>query len=309
VGGSRSLILLGLFDPCKVVASPNVRGGRGSVPVLVIGLSVLTLMTACASSSKNAGHDPSTTVRASQPTAPTTTTPTGPVVLTGQQQLSPLYAQGVARIPDGWIFSGTNSLWKTDDSLKEVARVAPAIPAAWKAKGFDHIGDIDVVGQYIYAPFEEPDYSKGHQATARYDRDSLRFVDAVMLPQHENSFVTVDPATMTAYSMDHFDGDALLRYDVADGWKPLAPLKMSKLLHHTQGADVYGDAIWISTDDAQRGVYRVDMKTGQVTPVARLGHPGGEGEGIDATPLATGFLHVLCVDKKLIPVWFEHFRS
>ena len=21
-----------------------------------------------------------------------------------------------------------------------------------------------------------------------------------------------------------------------------------------------------------------------------------------------GFLHVLCVDKKLVPVWFEHFR-
>jgi hypothetical protein len=301
------LILLGLFGRRKVVASSNVRAGRGSVPVLVIGLGVLILITGCSSSSKNAGDHTSTTVRASEPTAPTT--PTGPVALTGQQKLSPLYAQGVARIPNGWIFSGTNSLWKTDDILKEVSRLAPAIPTAWKAKGFDHIGDIDVVGKYIYAPFEEPDYSQGHQATARYDRDSLRFIDAVVLPQHENSFVAVDPATMTAYSMDHFDGNALLRYDVADGWKPLAPLPMSKLLHHTQGADVYGGAIWISTDDAQRGVYRVDIKTGQVTQVAKLGHPGGEGEGIDATSLPTGFLHVLCVDKKLVPVWFEHFRS
>ena len=116
--------------------------------------------------------------------------------------------------PGGWIFSGTNWLYKTDDDLHEVMHLSPAIPDAWKAKGFDHIGDIDVVGKYIYAPFEEPDYSKGHQATARYDVDTLKFVDAVMLPQHQNSFVTIDPATMTAYTMDEFDGSSLLRYDV-----------------------------------------------------------------------------------------------
>ena len=56
-------------------------------------------------------------------------------------------------------------------------------------------------------------------------------------------------------------------------------------------------------------VYRVDLRTGAVTPVARLGHAGGEGEGIDATALPTGFLHVLCVDAKYVPVWFEHFRA
>ncbi len=73
-------------------------------------------------------------------------------------------------MPGGWIFSATDSLWRTDDQLNVVKHISPAIPPAWKAKGFDHIGDIDVVGKYIYAPFEEPDYSKGHQATARYDR-------------------------------------------------------------------------------------------------------------------------------------------
>jgi hypothetical protein len=241
----------------------------------------------------------------------TTTKPVviGPVVRTAQQELPPLYAQGVARVPGGWIFSGTNSLWKTDDNLKELMHTGPSIPEAWKAKGYNHIGDIDVVGKYIYAPLEEPDYTKGHQATARFDRDTLQFVDAVVLPQHQNSFVTIDPASMTAYTADQFDGGTLLRYDVAQGWKPLSPLRMSRVLHHTQGADVYGGAIWISTDDAQKGVYRVDMNSGAVTQVAKLGHRGGEGEGIDATQLASGFLHVLCVDPKYVPVWFEHFRA
>jgi hypothetical protein len=206
------------------------------------------------------------------------------------------------------VFSGTNSLWRTDDALHVVTKLAPAIPAAWKAKGFDHVGDIDVVGRYVYAPFEEPDYSKGHQATARYDRTTLQFVDAVVLPQHQNSFVTIDPATMTAYTADQFDGNTLLRYDVARGWKPLAPLRMDRVLHHTQGADIDHGAIWIATDDPHHGVYRVDLTNGHVTEVAEMGHPGGEGEGIDATDLASGFLHTLCVDKTLVPVWFEHFR-
>ena len=268
-------------------------------------LVVALVCAGCSSSSKPSGAPPTTSATG----APTTTTPAAPVVRTSEQQLPPLYAQGVARMPGGWIFSGTNSLWKTRENLVEITHTGPSIPNSWKAKGYKHIGDIDIVGRYIYAPFEQPDYSKGYQATARYDVATLRFVDAVTVPQHENSFVTIDPATMTAYSMDHFDGDALTRYDVSDDWKPLAPLRMSRLLHHTQGADVYGGAIWISTDDAQHGIYRVDMKTGAVTQAARMGHPGGEGEGIDATQLPSGFLHVMCVDRKLVPVWFEHFRS
>ena len=67
---------------------------------------------------------------------------------------------------------------------------------------------------------------------------------------------------MTAYSMDHFDGDALLRYDVRAGWKPLPPLKMSMLLNHTQGAAVAAGAVWISTSDDHNDIFRVDLATG-----------------------------------------------
>jgi hypothetical protein len=266
------------------------------------------LLAAGCSDSDEATSTPS----ASTERVTTTTTvagPAGPLEKTGEQRLSPLWAQGVARIPDGWIFSGTNSLWRTGEDLQEIAHTGPSIPDAWKAKGFNHIGDIDVVDDYVYAPLEQPDYEKGQQATARFDRDTLRFVDAVTIAQHENSFVAVDPETMTAYSMDRFDGAALTRYDVTDGWKPLAPLTLSRTLHRTQGADVYGGAIWVSTDDAQHGIYRVDATTGAVEQVARMGHRDGEGEGIDATELPSGFLHAMCVDAKLVPVWFEHFRA
>jgi hypothetical protein len=246
--------------------------------------------------------------------APSTTT-TVPVVLgplrrASEQAVSAVYKQGVARIPNGWIFSGTNSMWRTDDALKVVTSINPAIPYAWAARGFDHVGDIDVVGRYIYAPLEQPDYAKSAQATARFDRDTLRFIDAVPLPQHENSFVTIDPATMTAYTMDHFDGNALLRYDVGHGWKRLAPLRLTTTLHHTQGADILNRVIWISTSDPQNDVFGVDLRTGKVRADGSMGHTGGagEGEGLDATALASGEIHTVCVDPKITPVWLEHFR-
>jgi hypothetical protein len=213
-------------------------------------------------------------------------------------------------VPNGWIFSGTDTLTRTDDALHVIAKAWPAIPPGWTARGFDHVGDIDVVGRYVYAPLEQDDYSKGFQATARFDRVTLRFVDAVQLPQHENSFVTIDPTTMTAFTMDHFDGNALLRYDVAHRWKPLPPLHLSALLHHTQGADILGGVIWISTSDPNNDLYAVDMSTGKVRADGSLGHTGGagEGEGLDATQLPSGDVHALCVDPKITPVWLEHFR-
>jgi len=271
--------------------------------VLAVGLAV-GMIASCSSSGKPHAA-PSSSTAAGTTTA--TTSPTfGTARLTSQQRLPGGYNQGVAHIPGGWIFSATDSLWRTDNNLKVLKHISPAIPAAWKAKGYNHVGDIDVVGTYIYAPFEQPDYSKGYQATARYDRDTLKFIDAVVLAQHENSFVTIDPVTMIAYTMNHFDGQSLLRYDVAHGWKPLAPLRMDKVLHRTQGGDVALGQIWISTDDPRHGIYRVDLRTGAASLVFEMGHRGGEGEGIDASPLPSGLLHAMVVDPKYDPVWFEH---
>jgi hypothetical protein len=284
--------------------------GRRLLPrMLTLGGTMLLVGVGCSSSgTTHAAPTASTTI------APTTTT-TVPVVLgplrkASEQAVSAVYAQGVARIPNGWIFSGTNSLWRTDDTLRVVESVNPAIPPAWAARGFNHIGDIDVVGRYIYAPLEQQNYEKGVQAAARFDRVTLRLVDAVMLPQHENSFLTIDPATMTAYTMDHFDGNALLRYDTAHGWRRLAPLRLTTTLHHTQGADILNGVIWISTSDPRNDLYGVDLHSGKVRAAGSMGHTGGagEGEGLDATALASGEIHTVCVDPKINPVWFQHFR-
>jgi hypothetical protein len=231
-----------------------------------------------------------------------------------KQAIPVLYNQGIARVRGGWILSGTLSpipdtdvLVRTDEQFNVLVTNKPAIPSKWRARGYNHIGDIDVVGNVAYVPFEEPDYTKGHQVMARYDARNLRFLDAVVLPQHENSFVAVDPATRIGYSMDHFDGKALLRYDVARGWKRLSPLRLSTLLHHTQGASVAAGAVWISTSDARNDLYRVSMKTGHVDLIGQIVDPLGEGEGIDATQLPSGGLHAMVLDPDMTKVWVEHF--
>ena len=196
---------------------------------------------------------------------------------------------------------------RTNDALDVLVSVDKAIPEPYRSQGYDHVGDGDVVGGILYVPFEQPNYDLGHQVTARYDADTLQFIDAVELPQHENSFVAVDPGTMTAYTMDHFDGDALLRYDVSHGWAPLPPLRMTTTLHSTQGADVADGALWISTSDPSNDVYRVDLQSGATTLVGTLGHAGAEGEGLDVTALPSGEFHALVNDLNHRKVELDHY--
>jgi hypothetical protein len=268
----------------------------------LVALSALAV-GACSSSA----HSPRPLAHV--PLGPTTTTPAPPVAtLTKESAVSPIYGQGLARVTDGWIFSGTRWLAHTDDALHQTAINGHAITAAWLAKGYNHVGDIDVVGDVLYAPYEQPNYELGHQATATYDATTLKFISAVVLKQHQNSFVTVDPTSMIAYSMDEFGGRALLRYDVKHAWKPLAPLPMSKFVDRVQGADIANGAAWLSTDDRTKGLYRVDLHTGRVDSLGSLGYLKGEGEGIDATPLPSGLLHALIVPPALAPVYLHDYR-
>lgn len=257
-----------------------------------------------------AGACTSSSSKSSSPTTTATTTTTAPPVatLTNESEVSPIYGQGLARVPNGWIFSGTRWLAHTDATLHQTSINEHAITPEWMAKGYNHVGDIDVIGDTLYAPYEQPNYDLGHQATAIYDAKTLRFISAVEVQQHENSFVTVDPSRMIAYSMDHFGGDSLFRYDVEKDWAPLAPLKMSRFVDRVQGADIAGGAAWLSTDDATKGLYRVDLATGHVDALGSLGYPKGEGEGIDATLLPSGLLHALIISPNLAPIYLHDYR-
>jgi hypothetical protein len=231
---------------------------------------------------------------------------TPPAQLTSEAQLPGYPNQGIARVRDGWVLSGTGTLSRVDEQLQETLSIADAIPADLRAEGFDHVGDVDVVGGVVHAPLEQPDYSKRRQMMARYDADTLEFLGARPVRQGHASFVTVDPRSRIAYSTDQFDDDRVLRYDLRRNWRRLPPLRLDRRLERIQGGDVAGGALWVSTDDATNGLYRVDLVSGHVIPLGNAGHVDGEGEGIDATALPSGRLHMVTVDAAIVPIWLGH---
>jgi hypothetical protein len=221
--------------------------------------------------------------------------------------VDPAYRQGLARVDDGWVFSLNDGLFRTDDALAQTKVRSPAIPDEWRNRGFNHIGDIDIVDGVLYAPLEQPDYERGEQAMLTYDAATLEYTDGLTVAQHENSFVTVDAEMHVAYTLDRFGGSELLRYDVDDDWRLLEPLVMSKRIERVQGADIADGAVWLSADDDTDGLYRVDLETGEVQSLGSIGHVDGEAEGIDATPTDRADLHVLSIDAKQTPVRLIEF--
>ena len=99
--------------------------------------------------------------------------------LRSKDEIPVTYNQGIARISEGWILSGTLSpipntdvIVRTDEQFNVVVRNEAAIPSEWRARGYVHIGDIDVVGNVVYAPFEQPGRtagSSGHRSLRRED--------------------------------------------------------------------------------------------------------------------------------------------
>jgi hypothetical protein len=261
-------------------------------------IAAVMLVAACSS---NSSEGTSTTVPEVASTS-TTAPPVYTAAVVHETVVSPGYRQGVAKDDDGWVFSLNDALFRTDESFVETLVVTPAVPPPYAARGFDHIGDVDVADGVVYASLEQPNYELGTQAMAMYDVATLTFMDGVDVAQHHNSFVTVDPDSGIAYSMDMFGGQELLRYDTRDDWRVLAPIAMSTYVDKVQGGDIVDGAVWLSTDDATDGVYRVDIDSGDVQSLGSIGHADGEGEGIDATPLPSGDLHVLSADVAVVPV-------
>ncbi len=245
--------------------------------------------------------------------AAATTPTTAPLVAatsTGDQTINPGYRQGVASLPDGgWVFSGTTVLARTDGALAQQVADTTAVPDEFLPDGYNHVGDVDVTDGVLYVPLEQPDYQRDEQVMACFDPETLTYQDSQPVAQHHNSFIAVEGDL--AYSMKGFSGDQILVYRVGESctFEPLDPLQMSVRVNKVQGADVADGALWLSTDDADRGLYRVDLETGTVAPIGAMSNVAdeGEGEGIDATTRPRGLLHVVNIVDTL-DVRLEHFE-
>ncbi len=223
------------------------------------------------------------------------------------ETVDPAYGRGLARASDDWIVSGDDAIARIDERMQVVRRLDAVIPAAWKRRGFDHIGDIDVAGTTMYVPFERSG-EHSRQAMARFDADTFTFRDATVVAQHENAFVAVNGDSGIAYSMDRSGGDELLRYDIRAGWRPLTPLLLDRTVMQVRGGSVGRDAVWLATADDHSDVFRVDIKEGRVTDVGSAPPAGGEAGGVDAAEVSSGDLHVTVLAADRAGVSLDHFR-
>jgi hypothetical protein len=229
------------------------------------------------------------------------------IQLAGKDRLPRRYSNGVARVHRGWVLSGSSVIAHTDEQLRDLQVNRAPIPADLRAKGYARVGDLDIATGYIYAALEQPNFPLDHQVVARYDLQTLRFVDSVVLRQHEAKFVAVDSLRMMGYSMDRSSGTTILRYDIVDHWSKLPPLVMDRRIPNARGAGVSVGAIWISTASPGDHIFRVDLITGHVDDVGAAASHGATGSGLDATLLSTGRLHAMVIDRAHRPWWLEHF--
>ncbi len=197
-------------------------------------------------------------------------------------------SQGLAIDSAGSVyFSGNFSLSRLSPSLSLEVEKKAAIPQSLKDLGINHIGDIDVAGGQLYAPMEDgSSYQHPHvvvfDAATLVPIKTLRF--PVSLQPDGMPYIAVDAKAGRMYSSEYGDPKQLNVYALDEMATPLEPITLSEPLHHVQGAVTKNGMLFVTCDDAEKRVLKINLRTGTVMPVASLGSGGRELEGIAFAP-------------------------
>lgn len=192
--------------------------------------------------------------------------------------------QGVATDGTSWYFSGTYTVEKTDAQFHSLK--TSTIPAAqYLADKSNHIGDIDVYAGNVYAPLEDGSAYQ-HPRVMLVDTANLDFGAKFTIPLSLQTqgvpWIAVDPARGFAYLAEWNPTTQLNRFTLSTmTWVDSLPLTMpeGRALGRIQGAKVFEGALYLSTDDAGKTIYKLDLETGTVLPL--FGLTGiGEEEGL-----------------------------
>jgi hypothetical protein len=263
----------------------------------------------------------------------------------GQDAL--LRSQGVTTDGAGWVFSWQGGLERTLDDFTPVAigtlppqlAVAPSLdPSGGNHIGDNHIEDVDYYDGLIYAPVEDggeslgplnlnnPEYQAPH--IALYDARTLAYTGVsypldVAISEAGVPWVAVDARRHQVYTAEwDMPHDRLNVFDLQMHFKRFLPLRYPASLgpgfhlSRIQGAKVYGDLLYATRDDAEKTVFSIDLRSGEVTKLFALAPTvPAELEGLAVRRTANGaLLHVLIVLNNRLPdeateihVDFDHY--
>lgn len=206
-------------------------------------------------------------------------------------------SQGLTTDGQNWFFSWQYGLEKTtlglpysDPPYQVIARnghfdlekfqpTSTAIPPALVAMGSNHIGDIDYYKGKIYAPIEDhnpddPAADYQHPYIAVYNASDLSYTGrSYLLPQSDLTegvpWVAVDGCSDMAFTAEWNPTTKINRYQLHD-FTPKGYLMLDRTLGRIQGAKVHNGALYASTDDDNKALYKIDLSNGHVDELFRL---------------------------------------
>jgi hypothetical protein len=219
--------------------------------------------------------------------------------------------QGVATDGESWFFSSTNHLQRTDPSFEAVVDNAVPLPKNIAQLGGNHIGDIDVFDGRLYAPIEDgPDYQNPYIVT--YDSTTLEPTgDQFLLPQalltEGVPWVAVDGPRRRVYAAEWDPTERIEMFDLDNGLAHLSALELDTPIGRIQGAKVFGGAMYASSDNDDKSIYKIDLDTGTVIKLFALGTANSEVEGLAPVQQADG-AHLRILNVVIPTVVFSNYQ-
>lgn len=178
-------------------------------------------------------------------------------------------SQGVATDGASWYFSWQRGIQRTDLDYATQTDRTPAIPPALQLLGDNHIGDLDYWNGTIYAAIEDgPEYLHPH--IVLYDAASLTAgqtypLSTTLLTQGV-PWVAVDGPRGTLYVAEWDPTPVIFVLDLATvTYTRSIPLHTT--LGRIQGGKVFEGSLYVSTDDAAKDIFKINLETGTVIPL------------------------------------------
>lgn len=220
--------------------------------------------------------------------------------------------QGVTTDGTNWYFSGTNILERTDGNYNRNLVASPGIPhvleipSQFSDAGLNHIGDIDYADGLLYISLDSSvadpvtGYRYNNPVFAIYNASDLSYTGKAFALNPPNgtidiaSWVAVDAKNGLGYGMAYNNATELAVYNLAD-WSFKEYIPLSQTVDAAQGGKLLDGWMYFSANDETNGIYRANLKTGEVEKLGNLQSPDGqETEGLAFKMTKDGWkLHVL----------------
>jgi hypothetical protein len=213
-------------------------------------------------------------------------------------------------------FSWQFGLEKTDLQYHEISRnssvslttgqITSGIDPSLSSQGYDHIGDIDQAHGILYASLDNsqttPSYNQ--PAVALYDANTLQYTGRYFKLNPPDgthdiaSWIAVDAGAGLAYGMAYNNATEMAVYNLSD-FSFVKYIALGQSLDQVQGGKIFGDWMYMSSNDSSRSVYRTSLIDGTVQDLFSVKQPyDQEVEGLSVTAGADGspLVNVLVVN-------------